>query len=107
MSSCLKLVSQSIRSVAFENCKIQEFAIPTRLLNSVSEDQGEMWRYGNSTILSFKQKGTYGKRERASNVAPLSTQRPFRMTAKLSYSLGVQLIQRLIIVEIGQFTGRP
>ncbi len=55
-----------------------------------------MWRCGDTAtilychVLSFQQRITNRKRERSSNVAPLSTQRPFRMIAKTSYGLQTQ-----------------
>ncbi len=58
--------------------------VESRQSNSVPIE--EMWRYGNSYILSF------------SNVASLSMQRPFRMTAQISYSL----FKHTILTKVNQ-----
>ncbi len=55
--------------------------VEPRQSNWIPGDQKEVWRYGNSTIWSFLQKVTDGKRESTSNVASLNMQRHFRRTA--------------------------
>ncbi len=54
---------------------------------AVQGDQEEMWRYGNGALLSSQQRITNRTRERTSNVAPLSMQRPFRMPGQKNKKL--------------------
>ncbi len=52
------------RTVSVKNSRFRH--VESRRSNSVPGDQEEMWRYGNSTRLAFKQKVSNGKRERTS-----------------------------------------
>ncbi len=45
--------ARGVTSIKFNNCKLQEFATPARRITSAPRNQKEMWRYSNSTTLSF------------------------------------------------------
>ncbi len=71
---------RGVTVIKFENCMLQEFPITVRGISSIKFGFRRSRRdveIRKNTIFSFEHRIAISKRDPTSNVAPLSTQRPF------------------------------
>ncbi len=82
--------ARGVTSIKFENRKLQEFAIPARVYHVSKFQYPQIKKRCGETaaVLYYRsnQRLQQKKQGRTSNMAPLSTQRTFRMTVHMNYS---------------------